>query len=163
MLQEKDFGPSPAILTPADLSKGFESALQNVLLKKVKQQELLTITRDDLGHFSAKSPLALQGSCSQVELESAFTQFVNDVTGETQKEIIDIALKDPDHKKREHYYDKLESVFDTVRGDAQLGITILADERGILSATWTVQRPQKRLFEKLGTIFSRHKTANQIP
>lgn len=151
------------ILDAEELSKRFESVVSDVMLRKTKKKDLMTVSRDERGHFSAQSALAPTGSCSQEVLENAFKQFVYNLTGETQSGIIDIAMKDPDHKKEEQYYDKLESVFDTVRGDTVLGVTILADDRGIISATWSLQGREKRIFPKLSTIFSRHKVINQIP
>jgi len=146
---------SPVILDASELSERFESVVSEVMLGKTKRKDLIIVSRDDRGHFSAKSALAPIGSCSQEELEKAFKNFVTDITGEDQSEILQIALKDPDHRKQEHYFDKLESVFDTIRGDTVLGVTILADDRGIISATWSVQRSERSKLQKLRTIFSR--------
>ena len=143
-------------LKSEEIAAKFESTVVDVIQGKTHRRDLLSISRDEYGHFFAHSELAPIGTCSQKELECAFSNFIRNITGEDQQRILTIALKEPDRTKHEHYYDKLESVFATLRGDVLLGITILTDDRGIMSATWSLQRPKKRIPQKLETIFSRH-------
>jgi len=164
MLKDSRLPKTSERLTSEDLATKFESVVGDVISRKISKYDVLAITRDEFGIFHVFSDLAPVGSCSQAELDTSFGTFIENLTGENQRGILEMALREPDHKKQEHYYDELQSYFATLRGDLQLSIKILVDDRGIISAIWSLQNPGKKktetslsnIFQKFGTIFSLH-------
>jgi hypothetical protein len=149
-------------LSPEELRLRFDTAVMEVSRGIAQSRELLTVSRDNFGHYNVHSQLAPLGSCSQIVLDSVFGDFIRTVTGEDQKQLLDSAFSDPDKKTHEMYYDKLDNVFGIPQDNAAIGLSVLADERGILSATWSIQRTDtapsgglKVALKQFATIFSR--------
>lgn len=148
-------------LSKKDLIAKFDAALDDVAHDRSSSRELILVYRGEREKFSSHSALAPIGSCSEHELEEALQDFLLTHTGLTQKDLLDIGVKDPDHRKIEDHYNKLETTFGLKEQNTGIGLTISLSERGIESATWSIKRTDvstsiiRRAISKLIPIFSR--------
>lgn len=143
-MRDKDNGADhKMLLGKNDLTRQFHSVVTKLAEGEIARLDVLTVSRDGFGRMYAHSDLAPIESYDQHVLESAFDDFIHELTDEYPRTLLRSTLENPDHTAREYYYDRLESAFGipNVNTDIQVVVRIMADDRGIVNATWSLEKP----------------------